>query len=170
MGRSTSLYALISLLGIFSHIYSVLYYFFLLKVNIISLVLGVLALLADISWVTLAKKADAAATYDDDAVDAVQKSYNVGGPMIAAIVIECVRMVLNAMGIYGAVKYKVWAVGASLVGYIAQGIWALITFDVTTLVVSSLFAYPHVYLIMEMRNGIMSEDTYEQEKFSCCCV
>lgn len=34
-----------------------------------------------------------------------------------------------------------------------------------------VYVYPHVVFIMEVRNGIMSEETYKRrEEASCCCV
>jgi hypothetical protein len=37
-------------------------------------------------------------------------------------------------------------------------------------IVTALWIYPHVGLIMEIRNGIMSVETYPREEYSCCCV
>lgn len=33
-----------------------------------------------------------------------------------------------------------------------------------------IWIYPHVGFIMEVRNGIMSKETYAREEYSCCCV
>jgi len=33
-----------------------------------------------------------------------------------------------------------------------------------------LFIYPHVGLVLEIKKGIMTPETYAREKFSCCCV
>ena len=38
------------------------------------------------------------------------------------------------------------------------------------LIIPGLFLYPHVFHIKEIRAGIMSEENYENEKQSCCCV
>jgi len=36
-------------------------------------------------------------------------------------------------------------------------------------IVQALFIYPHVGLILEIRAGIMSFETYPREAYSCCC-
>jgi len=37
-------------------------------------------------------------------------------------------------------------------------------------IVTALWIYPHVGLILEIRSGIMSRETYPREEYSCCCV
>ena len=38
-----------------------------------------------------------------------------------------------------------------------------------TAIIQALFIYPHVGLILEIRSGIMSFETYSREAYSCCC-
>lgn len=33
-----------------------------------------------------------------------------------------------------------------------------------------LWIYPHIGFIKEVKQGILTRETYEREKFSCCCV
>jgi hypothetical protein len=44
------------------------------------------------------------------------------------------------------------------------GVW------IGSAIVTALWIYPHVGLILEIRNGIMSAETYPREEYSCCCV
>jgi large-conductance mechanosensitive channel len=37
-------------------------------------------------------------------------------------------------------------------------------------VITAFWIYPSVMLITEIRNGIMSRETYPREEFSCCCT
>jgi fructose-specific phosphotransferase system IIC component len=37
-------------------------------------------------------------------------------------------------------------------------------------VITALLIYPHVGLIMEIKKGIITPDTYHREEFSCCCA
>jgi hypothetical protein len=37
-------------------------------------------------------------------------------------------------------------------------------------VVAALWIYPHAGLILEIKRGIMSRETYPREEYSCCCV
>jgi hypothetical protein len=41
---------------------------------------------------------------------------------------------------------------------------------VFSLIFMVLFLYAHIGFMMEVNKGIMSEETYEREKHSCCCV
>ncbi|CAB9528436.1 expressed unknown protein [Seminavis robusta] len=40
---------------------------------------------------------------------------------------------------------------------------------IVSAIISALFVYPHVGLISEINQGIMSQATYPREAFSCCC-
>jgi hypothetical protein len=37
-------------------------------------------------------------------------------------------------------------------------------------VITAISIYPHVGLMLEIKKGIMTPDTYAREQFSCCCV
>jgi hypothetical protein len=37
-------------------------------------------------------------------------------------------------------------------------------------IVTALWIYPHIGLIVEIKKGIMSRETYPREEYSCCCV
>lgn len=37
-------------------------------------------------------------------------------------------------------------------------------------VVTGLWIYPHVGLILEIKKGIMTPETYPREEYSCCCI
>ncbi|CAB9498613.1 expressed unknown protein [Seminavis robusta] len=142
-------------------------------VNIISMVLGVVGVLFMITAGSIASNLDASNYDDDEMVAAINEleGTDFGGSMGVAIALSSVRILLNAAGIWGALKYNVVGVGAGLVAYGLEFLFSLITFNIVGLIWNGFFAYPHVYLIMEMRNGIMNAQTYEDiEKQSCCCV
>lgn len=111
--------------------------------------------------------------YDDDEVKAAINEMDgaVPGASIALIIILGVfRLLLNASGIWGALKYNQYAVGASLFAYGAEFILSLVSLNLFGLIINGFCAYPHVFLIKEIRAGIMTPETYEAEKQSCCCV
>jgi fumarate reductase subunit C len=113
---------------------------------------------------------------------------------IVEIICSIVSIALSSAAIAGAVKYNMFLVGANGVWLIVGYIIALIsvlnacnTWNVeypysyyecqvngfailVSLVVAGLWAYPHVGFIHEVRKGIMSENTYSREEYSCCCV
>jgi hypothetical protein len=37
-------------------------------------------------------------------------------------------------------------------------------------IITGLWIYPHVGLIIEIKKGIMTPETYPREEYSCCCV
>jgi hypothetical protein len=111
--------------------------------------------------------------YDDDEVKATMEEVGVamaGVSIPLIITLTVIRFLLNGAGIWGAVKYNQYAVGASLFAYGAEFILSLVHFNVSGLILNGFFAYPHVFLIKEIRSGIMTPETYQVEKQSCCCV
>jgi hypothetical protein len=84
-----------------------------------------------------------------------------------------VEMVLYGAGVYGACKYNQCLVGVAMMTYFAKIIvhlsyfWFYMT---PVILLNALFAYPHYFLIKQIRSGILSEDNYPSEKYSCCCL
>ena len=144
-------------------------------VNLISLGLGILTV---ISLIITGAMANSGAfnpdEYDDDemkaAVEELDSMAGAYGSIWVAVGLSIARLFFNALGAWGAYKYLLWPVGASLVIYAVECVFAVVTLNLVGVLVSGCFAYPHVYLILEMRNGIMTKENYETEKFSCCCV
>jgi hypothetical protein len=111
------------------------------------------------------------ATYDDDAVQETMSAFNEANlSMGIVIALSAIRIVANSIGIYGAVTYNIWMVGASLLAYCFDFVMGVVSMNVGGLVMIALFAYPHFFFIKEVRSGIMSEANYVNEKQSCCCV
>ena len=74
--------------------------------------------------------------------------------MISAFVIG---IICNALGLYGALKFKKAFVMVAAVWFVVEGILGLILFmDWISAVVSLCFLYPHIILFRELRSGIMS--------------
>ena len=110
------------------------------------------------------------AVIDDDEVLEV---YSEAGELkgIGVVVsVMILRMVANAVGIYGAWKFNIYFVGASLAAYILECLFALIGLNLGGLLYAGFFAYPHVVFIREVRAGIMTKANYPNEEQSCCCV
>ena len=93
-----------------------------------------------------------------------------------------IGIIVAAISYYGALKYNVNALAVNI-AYIA--IWCVIVV-VTTIMASpdvgtvigiivwavlfSLLAmYPAIFLIKEIKAGIMTPETYPREAHSCCC-
>lgn len=92
------------------------------------------------------------------------------GEVVAAVIISSVSIVLHVFGIYGAVSYQSTAVGASAFGYIFSLVLALVSLNVTGIILCSLFFYAHAVLLSEIQSGIMTPYNYENIKACCDCM
>jgi hypothetical protein len=86
------------------------------------------------------------------------------------IILSAIKIPLNGLGIYGALKFKHWPVMVALVAYSIQVFLHVFSFSFGGLLLSGFFAYPHVVFLKELKSGVMSEMNYPTERFSCCCV
>lgn len=89
---------------------------------------------------------------------------------------------LNASGIYGALYYKEWGVITAgmvyfvrlvlaliVLIYIDTAKWNLTKYTVGKVLIICLQLYPHVFLVRQMRTGIMTPSNYHKVKQCCCC-
>lgn len=91
------------------------------------------------------------------------------GLLIAALVIG---IICNALAIYGAFAFKKTFVMVGLVWFCVEAILSLALFlDFIGALVALVFAYPHLFLFREMRQGIITPANYPNERACCeCCV
>lgn len=82
-------------------------------------------------------------------------------------VIFMFSIVLHGFGVYGAIHYQNWAIIVSAVGYGIALFFALIGLDFANIIIKGLFLYPHLVLIKEINEGIMTDYNYANVK-SCC--
>ena len=119
-------------------------------VNIISLSFGALAMLS-IAMITSDKYA---LLFDDEAELAEWNEIDDRAVGItfgfAGLGITC-----NALGIYGATRLNHWAVIIAGSWYVVEFLRALVYLDLACVIMSGLFAYPHVVFWQEMRKGEM---------------
>jgi hypothetical protein len=105
--------------------------------------------------------AASSASYDDDEAQEAMTAFNEANlSMGFAIALAASRIVANSLGIYGAVTYNIWMIGASLSVYCVDFVIGVFAVNVISLVMVALFAYPHFFFIKEVSSGIMSEETY----------
>lgn len=113
---------------------------------------------------------------------------------IASAILGGVLMVFTAVPLYGAYMFNVRMLSFGVVLLVATLVTEIILAyfyieqadDVVastgviefhqpivaytlTGIIQCLFIYPHVGLILEIRAGIMSFETYSREAYSCCC-
>lgn len=87
------------------------------------------------------------------------------------------QMLCSAIGLFGAITFSVWMVAVGALWYIVELVLILIPsvtlleFNMFAVLCSVIFyIYPHVSLVHQMMDGTMSEENYDTEKQSCCCV
>lgn len=112
--------------------------------------------------------------------------------IIGEVVLSVVSILLSVLAIVGAVRFSiamvvpnlVWLVLGFFIGivmvfhscsewedkgseYYCEINYGSVAFAVAWVI---FWCYPHLMYIKEVKAGIMTEETYEREKHSCCCV
>jgi len=111
---------------------------------------------------------------------------------IVALVLEVIFLFCQIWALCAALKYSVCMLSTMVViiliqfGFYVYHTWALLTeqadqagidFSNVSFIVSiviaaicyGLYLYPVIGLISEIKSGIMSQETFPREAFSCCC-
>jgi hypothetical protein len=103
------------------------------------------------------------------------------------LVVFSIGIVFKMLAIFGAIRYNIWLVSASIayhaISFIVKtGINVAASnsdsdykYNVGVIVVIglisiALFIYPHVMFVREVRSGTMTNNNYDNERQSCCCV
>ena len=136
-------------------------------VNIVNIGLEILALLGVL---LISKGMEAMADADDDSVKAAVEEFESISLNAGFFIFVVFRIIASGCGIGGAYYYNPTLVTVAGISYFALALTSLAYFDIAGVIYFSLFAYPHYYLVKEIREGIMSKDNYINEQHSCCCV
>jgi len=133
-------------------------------VNLVQLGLLTFALLG----IIVISKADLSTIEDETQRAAAEQAQQHAG---LATGLTIVKMVFAGLGVYGAMSYNIYMVGASAVMYIVDCLMSLVVFQVASTLLAGFFAYPHIFFIKEVRDGTMTKKNYPvNEEHSCCCV
>jgi hypothetical protein len=131
-------------------------------INAFFLVLGILAMLT----LTKIDPDD----YTDDEVEAAVSNVDKASVTVVIVISLC-KLGLNLLGVYGAITYNIYMVGASFAVYVLEAAMSLVVMNVLHFLYSAFFAYPHVFFIREVKAGVMTKENYPiNEEMSCCCV
>lgn len=87
-----------------------------------------------------------------------------------AIFVGLVGVAMPGCGLYGALKYKYHFVALAAFYFGFQLFLDLCTLKIYSIIWGAVFLYVHAVLAKEMNTGIMTEENYPNEKYSCCCV
>ena len=133
-----------------------------------------------IGMILLLTAADIAAMFDDDEFSS---EFATGAVITSAI--YGFGILISLVVIFGAITFNaplvvlgiVWTVAQTIAGIVLQaqsyngaGLRYPIVDAIIRISVASLLIYPLAVFAAEVRNGIMSKQTYPKERHSCCCV
>eukprot|EP00977_Amphora_coffeiformis_P020049 scaffold7808_cov184-Amphora_coffeaeformis.AAC.28 len=107
--------------------------------------------------------------YDDDTTIAAMEDFK-DAPLGVGLAIMGVQIVAALCGIAGGMKFNVILTAVAGLSYTITFAMGLVSLNLAGLVYNGFFLYPHILFVQEIRNGIMTEANYPNEKQSCCCV
>ena len=99
---------------------------------------------------------------DDDAFNAMLATF-----LSVFEVFMLFAIIIHGFGVYGAIKYKRWAVIIAALSYGLPFAGAVFQFQIVPVIIGALFLYPHVVFLDEMKKGIMTE--YNYPNVATCC-
>jgi hypothetical protein len=93
-----------------------------------------------------------------------------GGPFVfqnimGAIGAGIVTASVSAVGLWASMNWQLKGLYAATAGFFSVLIWRLVHLDWVDIIVNALLLYPHFFLTMEMRAGIMTPETFDQEEY-----
>jgi hypothetical protein len=103
------------------------------------------------------------------------------------IIISAIGLTMAVVALVGARRYSIPMLALAVVWFLVRyGVvvylatetestdlpldTSLMEWIIFQSVITCLWIYPFIFLIKEIKNGIMSYDTYPREEYSCCCV
>lgn len=113
---------------------------------------------------------DIEADLEDDERKEVDAFVKEGGVAMLEFLIEAFGIVsigLHCCGIYGALNFKQWGIITAGVTYAVALLLGVISLDFSTIIMSGLFLYPHIFMYKLMKEGIMTD--YNYHKIASCC-
>jgi len=115
--------------------------------------------------------------------------------IIGEIAMSIVSIMLTSLAIFGAIRFSIKMVLPNFIWLLLGFVISLVmiiyscakwedkdygyydytcTINFPAILISAgwvaFWCYPHIGFIQEVRKGIMTEETYPREKYSCCCV
>ena len=103
---------------------------------------------------------------DDDELEEEIERFPAG----ALMTIFWIEIAIYCIGIWGALEFSTLQLYVALALYTLIFVMNVWVFNLPAMLISGFFAYPHVFLIKEIKEGTMSESNYYNEEQSCCCV
>eukprot|EP00980_Cylindrotheca_fusiformis_P009208 scaffold2003_cov139-Cylindrotheca_fusiformis.AAC.24 len=132
-----------------------------LAVNIVSIVLYLLQLIAiDVGLHYMMKQAQAEAE-----VNVNEEALEMEEVLVNGVILVLIG--LHSCGIYGALKFKKWAVATAGTAYIFSFLGGLIALSPVNMIFAGALGYPHYFFIKEINSGIMTDYNYHNVAWCC---
>lgn len=74
-------------------------------------------------------------------------------------------LVLSGVGLYGAITFELWAMYLACAGFLVALLMDCIMLAFVGIVATLIVFVPHVLLMMEIRNGVLTKDNYRQQEY-----
>ena len=72
---------------------------------------------------------------------------------------------VSGLGLWSAMNWNLTGVLATAILFGAILIWRIINLEWVDIAVTALLLYPHVVLYIEMKSGVLTPETYDQEEY-----
>lgn len=110
-------------------------------------------------------------TYDDDAMNnAISEMSEMDGTSYGLVVaLFTIGIVCNGIAIYGASNFNKISVLIGGMWCVVEAVRSLAYLNLGGAFMAACFAYPHFVFYWEMKQGIMTRESYPQEKHCCEC-
>jgi hypothetical protein len=90
------------------------------------------------------------------------------GLLVSAMVIG---VICSTLGLWGSMRFNKTGILVAAVWFGIEAVLSIVLFmDFVGAAIAVCFVYPHVMFYRELQNGIMSKETYANEKDCCGCV
>eukprot|EP00980_Cylindrotheca_fusiformis_P007552 scaffold1567_cov102-Cylindrotheca_fusiformis.AAC.3 len=90
--------------------------------------------------------------------------YRTFGAMLYAFENSFLGIALSVLGILGALNYVLWMVAVATIGFGLGLLLDLFGLHLIGILIGSLVVYPHAMLTYEIKEGIMTRETYAREE------
>lgn len=74
-------------------------------------------------------------------------------------------LLLSGIGLYGAINFELWAMYLACAGFFVAFLMDCIMMSLVGIVVTLIVLVPHVLLMIEIRNGVLTKDNYHQQEY-----
>ena len=91
----------------------------------------------------------------------LSRSEAISSALVEAIVVTAV----SCIGLYSAMAWRLDGMYVSIVGLAIILLMRIIKLDYIDLFVTAFLLYPHIVFTMEMRAGIMTPETFDEEEY-----